>query len=581
MPAPPGRPGRPPFPAKRRASHAAPGSDSGPDTRSAPSPASGGTAENIRQLDEKLLHILAERTRLAVEAGTMPVRVEQEMRAFWDSQAQRHKLKPTVLRQMLALANSLALDLAHRSADKIMRLPQAPGPFSLDARGLGSPLHTRLWALLAAAAGQDITLSPVVLSDPLVELVKALNQAGGNLSWETETIRNRMPGSPKRAGLEFEGAKVFAGHDSLNLYLLLALAIGHPGSCRFSGGAELKMLDLASFNGPVFSKLGARVAPVTPSSRGLPARVEAGGTMTDTLELPADCPPDLALALTTMAWTYEAGLTLVYGGQPALAQAVNLGAGILAEAGINAEVHDDRVTVPPMKPSLPKTPPAQLDPVSTLSLLALVRVVGDGKAQAESSVRLTGHLAKTQAVSAGLNALEAVGLKVELTDDAVSATVGAGPESVRLECPEPDVVPLAAGLAASAPRGATLVLPEIEAPAVEAILRDAGKAVTVSTQDGTTTLDISPGSMAEPGTPVVAPSPAWAMALSLFNFTLPPDMGLALANPGVMTELWPGYWALLGRLATPGKRITSLTKPQDEDDTDDGQSKRRRRIVVR
>jgi hypothetical protein len=49
-------------------------------------------------------------------------------------------------------------------------------------------------------------------------------------------------------------------------------------------------------------------------------------------------------------------------------------------------------------------------------------------------------------------------------------------------------------------------------------------------------------------TPWTAPSPVWAMAYALAAFARPQ---LKLANPGIMTALYPRFWALYNALPEP------------------------------
>ncbi len=60
----------------------------------------------------------------------------------------------------------------------------------------------------------------------------------------------------------------------------------------------------------------------------------------------------------------------------------------------------------------------------------------------------------------------------------------------------------------------------------------------------------------EHGTPVwTAPSGLWACALAIAALARPhAGRGLQLNNPGVLTELWPGFWSLYNALPEPVQR---------------------------
>ncbi|HKI82659.1 MAG TPA: chorismate mutase, partial [Pseudodesulfovibrio sp.] len=176
-------------------------------------------------------------------------------------------------------------------------------PISAGIKGPRSFRYTRMMLTMAAAAGAPVTLSPVTMNAPNKDLAKALKQVDAPIHWDDDFIRNDGGRS-----LEFEGKMAFVGEDKFNFFMLLCLALGHAGRCKFTGKPSLQLLDAAALN-KVLPSLGARVVPMNPNNPGLPPRLECGGAMDESVTLPGGIDPDFAAALTLAAWSFPGGLT--------------------------------------------------------------------------------------------------------------------------------------------------------------------------------------------------------------------------------------------------------------------------------
>ena len=325
------------------------------DRRKRP-PQRGGQREGLSDLDRQLLDALARRAQaLAGSARARKARGgsladrEAERRSWrgWAALAGGHGLDLPTLRKLFALANGLGYELAgHEPGAPVHRLffRPDPGPLDLELAGPSSRLFSRAALLYAGVLGRPLRLDPAVLDDALASLAKSLNSSGGRVSMAADALDVEAGPAP-----DLTGRSLFVGEDELNLYLLLALAVGRPGRSTFTGGTALKALDLSPA-AEICSRLGARLAAVEPLSWGLPARLESTGLVDSglrqgetisRLDLAADTPPLFALALALAAPFYPEGLALAWpapaAGVGPLDAALEAAAGLLARLGARTE----------------------------------------------------------------------------------------------------------------------------------------------------------------------------------------------------------------------------------------------------
>lgn len=531
-----------------------------------------GSATELLELDARLADLLDERAQLLARNGLkrrakrMPLadpNLERSLWTAWEKHLAAGRLSPKLWKQLFVLANAIAYDLSESAPSQSREtFVLSPGrePADVDLPGPVSQVHVRLLAAVAAAAGQAVTARPVILSDALVELAKALNQVGGSLSWEESGLIAAEAG-----GLAFEGHTVFAGHDPFNFCLLVALGLTHPGRSRFSGGPELKMLDLTAFN-RVLPSLGARLAPIDMKSPGLPARLEAGGPMAPEVKLEANAPEGLAAALATAGWTYAEGISVLYPEDAACGRYTSAAAQVLAACGLNVEHTPGRIKVRRGEARLPAVPVLPVDGLLCAYLLALPAFRG-------GRVRLEGAWpAEDQACSAAAALLRTAGLDLVIGEADVTTVPGTRPEAPRFEPVLPGLVPLAVALAARLDRGGSVVLPEAYPSIGEAMELAALAGCRAAREERALVLTPDPSAAATPA-PLAAPDPSFAMALGLVAHLTP---GLILANPGIMASLWPGFFSLYNRL--PLIRGSFLRPTKDE--PPHAEAKKRRRVRV-
>jgi chorismate mutase len=530
----------------------------------------GGRPQSLTQelvdLEFELANLLARRTALLGRSAKARVdkglpladpNQERALRRAWDVVAGREGLEVPPLRGIFTLANGLAY--AHATKPEIGRKafylsPRAQN-VDLTVAGPRSLVRTRLWAAVAAAAGADCVLAPVVLNDPLVELVKALNQAGAGLSWEQDTVRNQG-GAPK-----FADRTVFAGSDPLNLYLLLALALPQVGRMTFTGGAALKVHDLGPAAG-VFAGLGARLTSIEPYAPGLPARLESGGMTHNAFCVPDALPAEAAVALALAGPTYPQGIRFTWGpqwsGAPMLAHA----AALLRACGVPCELTDGSFAVARAALAVPAAPAGAdlpLDPLLAASLLAVPRAAG-------GRVALGGAWADDDPLAPAARALLAAsGLELDFGPTVAVAQAGPWPEAVELDATDPALVPLAVALGLAAPGDARIrVAEDADTATAEIVAERAGRFARVKPGRIVIVPGQGAGEWADSERRMSSPSPAWTLALALVSLRVP---NIGLANPGGLAEVWPGFISLLADNFSPRKK---------EPESDDGKKKGRR-----
>lgn len=527
----------------------------------------GETAPDLESLDKRLVALLIQRTRLAAaqgssrrERGGSLVDPEREKRlwATWSRLWQESGMDPRPLRRLFGTVNALGLEQSEATgaAAKSFLLTPRRDPVSVDIPGPRSLRLTRMWTALAAAAGFGGVLSPVVVNDPLLDLVKALNQAGARLSWEEDQLR-LTPGQP----LDFDDRLIFAGADPLNFHLLLGLALPRLAKAKFVGGPALRFLDLDRMNS-LLVPLGARLVPVDPNVPGLPARLESGGRMASRITLTEAASPDLARGLALAAWSYPNGLELAFPQGSALEAALAETAGLLQACGVGVRQDPGVLAVAASTPQRPADWSPPLDPVLGAAFLALPLFHG-------GQVRLSGPWAGDWPEAANAAALlRAAGLQLETGPQAAVSRPGqvpargdfpaalfAGPDG-------PALLALALALALPLRDGAHIGLPGDGSLAdqAEAFLEAVGKPYRL--EGGDLEVLAGPPRRGVEAPAWYAPTPWHALALALAALHVP---GQQLANPGEMTGLWPKFFLLYNSLPSiqglPAKKEPKVHEP--------------------
>lgn len=550
-----------------------------PDRRA---PGAGGTSlrDVVTEIDRDILRLLLKRHNLIEKMRGSRPRLdpaeEKFLREAWQKAVARVSRDADLSGRFFALMQDAtflprpaAPDAGGESADAA-----APGAERRDAFNLAPPRKpvdlaltaplacraTRAWLFLAAAAGGPVRLAPCLMNDPLVDLLKALNQLGASATREQDAVVTRAA-----EPLERPDKVVYVGDDLWNLFLLLAFYVARPSRVKFLGETELKLADLSATR-RFLPLLGARFTNVIPRSSGLPARLECSGIVPVLVELPPDVPGELGAALLLAAPFFEREFTLDLCAHPHRAGVLALALPVLRAAGITVTEQEGRVSVRPGAPKILAEPRLPMDAGLASYLLALAMPLA-------GSVRLAGAWPESPEALAAREVLLGMGLPLE------GSGAGQGTVSVTLDAPRaaaglstlptdalarlsPELAPLPLALAACA------ALSGVEADVPDAALAALRCAPALAADFfAACGLELVEGAL-RPGLELArdsgkgfsgpawnAPSPAWALALALAACARPERChGFRLGNPGVLTALYPGFWALYNGLPRPSAR---------------------------
>lgn len=486
----------------------------------------------ISEIDSKILGLLEKRSYLLRKEGAwrrskqksqIDPQLEKDLRRAWEEAGEGLGLDPRLSRQLFTLANQFA-QTASSGGDK-GGYKLAPRKEAADAsiEGPRSLRLTRLWMSIAAACGQPCTLPSALLNAPNKDLAKGLKQAGAAVTWDDFGFS-----FSKTDPLEFENAMLFAGDDPLNFYLLLCMALGNMGRCKFTGQATLQLLEVQKFN-KFLPQLGARLVPMNPNNPGLPCRLESGGTMDEEISLPADIDPDFAAALVLASWSYPGGLAVKGLSGDAL-EAAGDAASVLETCGIEVNRLKDGFEIGDGIPTVPEKPELPLDTVLTPYLLALPAFCG-------GRISIKGHWAAS--ADTILEQMAEVGVEIEQTDEAIIATAKGIPSYPRITIGErPGLYPLALALGIKARKAVIEGRPPLEATEVLDHMNADYEADTES---------ISITGIGEWEGSFGSPAPEWSLGLALAAWPCP---GIMLSNHGELTSWWPQFWNFYNTLPT-------------------------------
>ncbi|AGW12374.1 putative 5-enolpyruvylshikimate-3-phosphate synthase-like protein [Megalodesulfovibrio gigas DSM 1382 = ATCC 19364] len=535
----------------------------------------------LARLDHKLLDILEERAAIlaAMRAGkkgraAMEQHLEQRLWQAWEERAGRATGDKSRWRTLFTLIQDLPAARHPEPGESTAGFQLFPKPVPCKAQVLAPAgvWESQCWAALAVQCSRHAQLRGVAFNAALAFLVKALNHAGATIRWNNDILAS------EGGSIKLDGKALFVGDDALGCYFLLFLALGQHIRLRVTGDTGLKLLDLSPV-GRFLQAFQARLTPVVPGSKGLPARLESAGLPPAAIQLPSDLPPEALLALAMAAPSYEEGLSISWKDskfEPVAARA----AAVLASFVPDAVHVPGTLTIPRAEPTLPPVAHLPMDPLLAVSLLALPLCHPAG-----GDMALEGAFpAQRSPWKEGLALLRAAGGEPEVDPDMVRVAVdGSRRGSLILDTmADPACFPLSFALAAArmlqdAEATAQLSLPatDLDRQACEELAARLG--LRMEQDDACLRLT---GRMGEAGatTPWLAPTAAWGLAYACLSMARP---GLALANPGGVTELLPRFWNLFNTLPQPPRDVLLVAPaPMDEENADDGRG-RKRRIKLR
>lgn len=531
-----------------------------------PRPFKSGIVTDLIDLDRELMKLLVRRAKLVGKlrsgkehaATPAAARAEKEVRTAWEKNALSFSRDDKFSRQLFLLLQDMRMDSrAEVETRSAYNLSPARRPVNVNIPGPLSVTATQMFSVLAAAFGGEMTLENVMLNDPLMDTVKALNNAGAGFTWTVgarlgEGVLRHTAGT-KHFNMATDKA-LYIGEASFTAYLMAFLAAARTGKARFTGGSGLKMADLSPLR-RFLPTLGARFGHSVPKSNGLPGSVESSGVIPDSITLPADLPREGVMAFFCVAAAWRKVVKIDCGALPlplftfALAECLP----VLRACGVADGMQGTVVTVDATRAAIPAAPVCPMDPLLVAYLLAFPVFAG-------GRVSLAG--AWEEALP---SAREAMAL---LTGEGLEVT--ADGNGVRAFLPEvkPGVaktrdftrlgdrfVPLALAFTAHAVLRSKGELPmpllpeNTDMALAETFLAHVGVAIR-----GDVLLP-APGESGK--SPWTSPAPVWSFAYALCAYETP---NIGLTNHTAVTALMPSFWAFYNALPDPSEKKEPVKK---------------------
>lgn len=495
-------------------------------------------------------------------------RVEKNLREAWQAEAAKISPDSRLNRDLFALLQDISVPDRADSRPKTEGFNLAPPrmPVKVDLPAFVSRRAVLLHCALATGCDADIRLEHVPLGDQLLDGIKALNQAGGRLSWEGgDTVIARG------AAFNTQDAVVFVGNEATALYLISFMAAPEMSKIKFMGGPDLKHLDVTDLR-RFLPELGVRLAPVVPGGKGLPVRLECSGLLPDKIQVPAFLPRDAVYCLLVAAAIWNRHTTIDCSAHPDGAACCAAVLPIVSAWGAKFSENGNSVRFSPAALRAPNPASLHMDPLLSGFFLAL-------PAFANGVTKLSGNWAAALHEShSWTDLLRAAGLAVSRTDEGIASQRSGTKPTQPLQA-DGETLPFALALAAlrAGDGGACPVLlpPSCESllPLMEEFLEQLGCVYSLpENMEQADAILVSRAENAVAPRSWTAPSAAWAFALALGAYIRP---GLLLSNPGCVADVLPVFWNIFNTLPEP-----RLPRPQAPAQQDAPEPQRRRRVIA-
>ena len=547
----------------RRNEAADSGSDMPQGNETRPRLRGSGLLSEIRELDKDLLRLIVRRKRMLSRLpGGGSAEHEKELRTAWEVAASAISRDPRLVRQLFSLLQEIEVAPAKLEQAAAFNLAPSRKAVNIDLPAPTCDFLPRMSMALAAATGTVCTLHNVVLNDPVIECVKALNQIGARLRWEDDgriLCQEEKPVSG--CNKPVLDKVIHAGDDLFNVFLLVFLMVTRPARLKIVGESSLKFVDLTTIR-HFLPQLGARLTNVVPGQEGLPIRLESSALLPNEITVPADIPTDAVIALLLAATGWDRQVSFDLSRHPqgrAIAARMNR---FLNTAGIGLTDSPDTtvLTITPGKANGLENVPAGISLTGAAPFLAMPVLTGG-----TASLHGNWDACERDQLDKILDLLRALGASSKLEKGVltVSAQSPFGQDSAVEEQPAFDlsscsheIFPLALLLTlVPSIRNRKGILPKLPARAdldvIDEFLSRIGLTRNESMLSPTEPSDI----------PWASPSREWALALSLAAFLRP---NIKLSNPGIVQSRLPNYWKLYNTLPVPVLPSAPTESSQDK-----------------
>jgi 3-phosphoshikimate 1-carboxyvinyltransferase len=503
--------------------------------------------DTVADIDKSILKMLVKRynciQRMSAVKGHLDPKEEKMLRENWERIAGKMSRDARLIRQMFTLMQEVEF-LPRRDPGEELRqgfnLAPSGKPVNVRMRAPVSNRKSRVWLMLAALTGTPMSIAGTLLNDSMVECCKMLNQMGCNVGWqENGTVLVREGGA-----FALEDKVVYVGDDIFNFALLLGQFLGQHSRAKFTGDSSLKFADLSALR-RFLPQLGARLVNALPKSDGFPVRVECSGVLPQQVSIPADVQSAVVEGLLLSAPFWQQSISIDISQHKRAEAMLGFVLPFLQAVQANVRVEGMVLHFAPSTLALPAQPVIPVDLSLTATLLALPALNG-------GRVALEGLFPQCPIVDQMRCLLAWAGAEVSTGEGFIRSTQTQPALEKPLDATQlsSKLVPLAVAFACfHALRGTAVPMPQLpeecDRSIVASFLEHAGLFVN---HEGLLE-HVVESDEATPRPEVwTAPTAQWAMALAITSFA---RAGLKLANAGIMTTLYPSFWALFNSLPDP------------------------------
>lgn len=529
--------------------------------------------QELAQLDEKLVNLIAARTNLLSRAaasrraknlGITDPNQEKVLWQVWRDSSKGDNLEPQILKKIFHLTNNLSYARVERntSNEKPLCLFPRRKPVNINLSAPRDQILRSMMFFLGATNSAPLTVAPFQGNDISLELINALNLCGFNL-----TFQNRQCCTQPVKSWSLDNKIIYAGQSKFHFYLLLCLALGQVTRAKFTGSTKLKIHDVRPVQ-DLLPQLGARLTIVEPHSNGLPVRIETSGQLPESVTIPRGVSKKFVLALVVAATTFKSGLTLRLHESFSNSKLLRKGVAFLQQYTPELQYDGLNIIVPPGPLSLDLSAvDIPVDPLMSLHLLALPFFV-------DGTVVLQGkwpeYVPHLQDV---MDILHEFGLRIHIGGDHISSRMGNRPKQLSLDltyCQEylPLMLAMAMGLRGKCTM--TLDTSHEDVEHAQDLLENLGAGYAI--EPGQLQVGL-PGTRKASESPWQSPGPYWTLAGALISFTHP---GLCMSNADNISSAWPWFWKIFMNLPDPQNFIHPQRNEEEEREIPDEKPKRKR-----
>lgn len=531
---------------------------------------------DLSLLDNELIQLIAKRTHMISKLPkTGTIAYEKQLRISWEKNATTISKDSLFIKDFFSLLQEI--ELSSETIEQISAFCLNPKikPINVILPLPSCFRTTQLYMALATFSRTEYVLEHVLLNDPVIECLKALNQIGASFRWEKpDYIIYKQPAVEKRTSSPIDTV-IHVGNDPLSLYLVVFLTVIRQARIKFIGKTSLKLANFASLR-HFLPTLGARLINVIPGQEGLPIRVESPALLPSEVIIPENLHPDAVIALFMSTPGWDKKVTIVLEHHPKSHDIANEVIPLLNSCNIKTNVFTSGIAtssicVTPGEVTLPKQITMNTYSIGAATLLALPAFVGGSMVLKKSPGQITTTLKPVN------DLLTNFGLEVTDSLETVNSRY-LEKHICKPLCNDflnvPDTLfPLAFTLylihIIKEKKDTLLPLPnDIDLITIDSFLAQLGIVRTDSKLKGTTPLQI----------PWTSPSANWGMAFSLAAFLRPQ---LKLNNPGCIEALFPNYWKYYNNIHRLDDSTQCTQKISEKNiDHDLIQTPSRRRIIA-